>query len=122
MITVSRCIKALFPRSACARNWPPPFPIRCGERTIIASVGHIDRAQAMFHGESMMVGWCLFALAWCSGFAADAAPLPEGPGLATAYPGDRGIAKDPAVLFAEDFEEGTLSEVVKRWDSASDKD
>lgn len=33
-------------------------------------------------------------------------------GLAAAYPGDRGLAGDPAVLFAEDFESGTM----QRWD------
>lgn len=31
-------------------------------------------------------------------------PLPEGPGLAAKYPGDAGIAADPAVLFADGFE------------------
>ncbi len=34
------------------------------------------------------------------------------PGLAARYPGDRGIADDPAVLFADDFESGDM----KRWD------
>jgi hypothetical protein len=33
------------------------------------------------------------------------APLPSGPGLAANYPGDRGIRADPAVLFADDFED-----------------
>ncbi len=36
------------------------------------------------------------------------APAP----LATKYPGDAGIASDPAVLFADDFESGTMN----RWD------
>jgi hypothetical protein len=49
-------------------------------------------------------------------------PLPAGYGLAAKYPGDRGIARDPHVLFAEDFEEGSLEEVVKRWSEASNKD
>lgn len=32
-------------------------------------------------------------------------PLPEGPnGIAARYPGDAGIASDPAVIFADDFE------------------
>ncbi len=31
-------------------------------------------------------------------------PLPSGPGLAAKYPGDKGIAADPAVLFADGFE------------------
>jgi hypothetical protein len=48
--------------------------------------------------------------------------LPQGPGMAARYPGDGGIAKDPAVLFAEDFEEGSLEAVGKRWDEVSNKD
>jgi len=38
--------------------------------------------------------------------------LSEGTGLASRYPGDAGIADDPAVLFSEDFESGDL----KQWD------
>jgi hypothetical protein len=34
--------------------------------------------------------------------------LQEGSGLAARYPGDRGIEKDPTVLFAENFERGDL--------------
>jgi len=43
---------------------------------------------------------------------ANAARLPEGPGLAAKYSDDKGVEKDPAVLFAEGFESGDL----KRWD------
>ena len=49
-------------------------------------------------------------------------PLPEGAGLAARYPGGTGIAADPAVLFAEDFETGTLEEVGKRWTDVGNKD
>jgi hypothetical protein len=35
--------------------------------------------------------------------------LSQGSGLAAKYPGDRGIEKDPAVLFHEDFERDNLS-------------
>lgn len=49
-------------------------------------------------------------------------PLPEGFGLAGKYPGDRGIEKDPSVLFAEDFEAGDLAELAKRWSDVSNKD
>ncbi len=48
--------------------------------------------------------------------------LPQGPGLAARYPGDKGIARDPAVLFAEDFESGDLATIAKRWESANNKD
>jgi len=48
--------------------------------------------------------------------------LPEGPGLAGRYPGDAGIAGDPAVLLAEDFETGTIGDLSKRWTEVSNKD
>src|SRR5947209_2901352 len=47
--------------------------------------------------------------------------LSLGQGLAAKYPGDRGIGRDPHVLFSEDFEEGSLAEVVKRWSEVSNK-
>ena len=37
--------------------------------------------------------------------------LPEGTGLAARYSGDVGIDKDPAVVFVENFEAGTLDEI-----------
>ena len=49
------------------------------------------------------------------------AELPEGGGLAARYPGDIGIEKDPAVVFAENFEEGTLDELFGRWTDTSNK-
>jgi hypothetical protein len=48
--------------------------------------------------------------------------LPQGFGISARYPGDVGIARDPSVLFAEDFEEGDLGDVIKRWDQASNED
>jgi predicted amidohydrolase len=41
----------------------------------------------------------------------------EGVGLAAKYGGDREIAKDPKVIFAEDFEEPTLEAMTKRWEN-----
>ncbi|AIE85832.1 hypothetical protein [Fimbriimonas ginsengisoli] len=49
-----------------------------------------------------------------------AAPLPEGNvGLASKYPGDRGIEKDPAVIFRDDFEVGLPQD---RWDNVFQKE
>jgi len=48
--------------------------------------------------------------------------LPCYAGLAEKYPGDEGIENDPDVLFAENFEEGTVDEICKRWDSFKNKD
>jgi hypothetical protein len=41
--------------------------------------------------------------------------LPEGPGLAAKYPGDRGIAKAKGVLLAESFEKGGIEDLRRRW-------
>ena len=45
--------------------------------------------------------------------------LAEGPGLAAKYPGDRGLADDQRVVFAENFEQESLDAVQKRWESVS---
>lgn len=43
--------------------------------------------------------------------------LPEGDtGIAARYPGDQGIATDPAVLFVEDFEQPDVAAVAARWE------
>ena len=47
--------------------------------------------------------------------AAMPAPGPEKGGLASLYPGDEGIERDPRVLFVEDFETGTPEEIGARW-------
>jgi hypothetical protein len=45
-------------------------------------------------------------------------PLPEGDtGIAAKYPGDRGIDKAPAVLFADDFEsDSSVADLRTKWD------
>jgi hypothetical protein len=47
--------------------------------------------------------------------------LPQGYGLSSRYPSDIGIENDPAVLFAENFERGTLEEIAKKWGDISNK-
>ena len=42
-------------------------------------------------------------------------------GLASLYPGDEGIERDPRVLFVDDFETGTIEEIGARWGSISKK-
>ncbi|MHC4641191.1 MAG: alpha/beta hydrolase fold domain-containing protein [Planctomycetota bacterium] len=43
-------------------------------------------------------------------------------GLASLYPGDKGIENDPRVLFVDDFETGTTEEIGERWGSISKKE
>jgi hypothetical protein len=46
---------------------------------------------------------------------AEAARVTEKGGLASQYPGDEGIERDPRVLFVDDFETGTVKEIGQRW-------
>ncbi len=46
----------------------------------------------------------------------DAGPAGGPPVLASRYPGDRGIERDPAVVWAEGFEEGSVAAVAARYD------
>jgi hypothetical protein len=49
--------------------------------------------------------------------------LPEGTtGIASKYPGDRGIENDPQVIFVERFDEGSLERIVERWDTATGRE
>jgi len=63
---------------------------------------------------------------WCKSDLPEAqaqqARLPEGFGLAAKYPRDKGIAQDPHVLFAENFEAGSIQEIGRRWGEMSNKD
>lgn len=74
-------------------------------------------------GSLLAVALGLVLLAHCSLKVADAEgrALPEGYGLSAKYPKDSGLARDPNVLFAENFESGTIEEVAKRWGSISNK-
>ena len=53
---------------------------------------------------------------------AEPARLPEGFGLSAKHPNDTGIAGEPAVLLAEDFEKGTLADLKQHWSDVSNKD
>ncbi len=55
-------------------------------------------------------------------FQVPAAELPAGFGLSAKHPRDAGIDRDPAVIFAEDFEEGSLEEITRRWTEVSNHD
>ena len=62
---------------------------------------------------SLMVGLVLIAVP-------SAAPLPAGNvGIAARYPLDSGIASDPAVIFADDFESyGSAANLTSKWSQA----
>lgn len=52
----------------------------------------------------------------------DRARLPQGFGLSAKYPHDAGMARDPAVLLAEDFEGGAPEDLKRRWSDVSNQD
>ena len=46
---------------------------------------------------------------------------PSKKGIAAKYVGDVGIEGNASVIFAENFETGSLAEIAKRWGEASNK-
>lgn len=57
------------------------------------------------------------------GSAQSQTKLPQGDeGLASKYPGDRGISADPSVIFVEDFEATDIQTVGERWETVRDAD
>ena len=80
--------------------------------------------SAGMHGVLLATAFCLLsavaALAQ-EAQSAGGASLPEGAGLAAKYPGDVGIDKDAAVVFVENFENGTVADIGQRWGSINNK-
>jgi len=66
----------------------------------------------------MRMRWVLLSLGLAQG-GASAQPLPQGnAGIASRHPGDVGIASDPDVVFADDFEAySTPSQLDARWNA-----
>ena len=62
---------------------------------------------------------CICLLSVSSSAAAQESEGDEG--IAAAYPGDLEIASDPAVVLYEDFE-GTLGDIMDRWDDVKEPD
>jgi len=63
---------------------------------------------------------CACLMAWAGGARAirgaeRGSPSAARGGLASLYPGDEGIERDPRVLFVDDFETGTVDEIGARW-------
>jgi hypothetical protein len=53
---------------------------------------------------------------------ASAIPRPlAADGIASHYPGDAGIERDPQVVFVENFEEDSLETLWKRWETVGDR-
>lgn len=70
---------------------------------------------------AILGGLCRPCLLLPEAGAAPWAPPDFGPGLAARYPGDHGIDRDPHVLLAEDFENVTVQDLSRRWESVSNK-
>jgi hypothetical protein len=47
-------------------------------------------------------------------------PFPS-KGVASKYPGDVGIERDPQIVFVENFDEPSLDELWGRWETVTDK-
>ncbi len=74
------------------------------------------------------IGWTALLIALMGSHIGDvhspcyADKLPSGHGISRRHPADQKIMQHPAVLFAENFETGSIEQVVKRWGSANNKD
>ena len=80
--------------------------------------GKLARGIAMSAVVAVLGSLSVWLLTGCPATAQDraaasagAGSVPEGAGLAAKYPGDVGLEKDPAVIFAEGFEGGQLPTV-----------
>lgn len=72
------------------------------------------------HSSVVLIALCIPCLS-----AASSSPSPLAPavaGLSSRYAGDAGIEKDPAVVFAEDFEADDIQGVWSRWESVQNKE
>jgi len=64
----------------------------------------------------LLLAFLLFSGPPSAGAEEETAPaLPEGPGIASKHKGDKAIATHKAVLVAESFEHGAVSDLGKRW-------
>ena len=66
-------------------------------------------------------GLLVFALCFLSAVQAEESQVELRQGLASQYKGDKGIEKDPDVIFVENFED-SLSAVKERWESVQNID
>ncbi len=80
------------------------------------------RRQAVAALLLVLVAACIAGAAGVSPGAAGGGKPPEGCGLSARHPGDAGIGRDAAVLLAEDFEQGALEDLAKRWESVKNPD
>jgi hypothetical protein len=70
----------------------------------------------------LFAGFLIFGLYLTCGIQAEESQSGIQLGLASKYKGDKGIEKDPDVIFEEDFEEDSLNAVKARWESVQNID
>lgn len=76
----------------------------------------------MSHVASDNFACCDFSTFHRENRTASTAEIASGLWAFITLPGDIGIENDPTVLFAENFERGTLEEIAKKWGNISNKD
>ncbi len=67
-------------------------------------------------------GVVALVVAFCGQVAIAGTEIEGDGGIAARYPRDAGIEADPAVVFVENFEEGSTARLFIRWDDAAHKD
>lgn len=73
----------------------------------------------------IFMGIAVITVVWAAAVSAqqqtEEKMTPEGFGISERYPGDAGIEKDEDVIFAENFETGSVEQIGKRWGYIDDK-
>src|SRR4030042_3055328 len=87
--------------------------------TYSETVNGISRSQ-FFAG--LLAGLLIFAFCFLIGAQAEESQSELRQGLASQYKGDKGIEKDPDVIFVENFETGSLDAVKAHWESVQNLD
>jgi len=87
--------------------------------TPIPCIGPAEKDRSRI---GLLSGVVALAVALCCPTSIAGAELEGDHGIAARYPRDVGIEADPAVLFVENFEEGSTERVFARWEDAAPVD
>jgi hypothetical protein len=109
----------------CPYRFSSSLPMRISTATLLLMLPELASRTACSALAAAVIAASTFTGASHAGEAQHKSPArleTNAAGLASRYPGDVGIDQDEQVLFAEDFETGSLADLSKRWSDVSNKD
>lgn len=116
-------------RIDCATPVAQTSPESDGSRTLTVGEARFKEAEALLRdgrtNQAMIAFQKLrreFRQSWIDRVSRERLVKLGAEGIADKYPGDAGIERDPRVLFAENFENGDLATLSRRWDQISNQD